>query len=239
MHCFLYRPGYAVNRAMKRNQLIVLAFLVFTHSTFAQDDTPTFRAEAKSALVWDDSLPETATSTTVWDPLTGNEIHKLSSAGIEVSSRIGYERVSSGETGKLLHYTTTIANNTDSDVSVKYGGASVDGHVAMPLWVALTHKGLKKRDQKDVWELSKMHCFKTGFAARDNFFSVHDPSGTFTVHAQTAMTISSVAKDPRNYSVRCSVDGCLVTGILRYYITVNRKDYVFVWPGHSVVYCGE
>jgi hypothetical protein len=224
---------------MKRNQLIVLAFLVCRLSTFAQDDTPTFRAEAKSALVWDESLPKTATSSTVWDPLTGNEIHKLSSAGIEVSSRIGYERVSSGETGKLLHYTTTIANNTDSDVSVEYGGASADGHVAMPLWVALTHKGLKKRDQKDVWELSKMHCFKTGFAARHNFFSVHDPSGTFTVHAQTAMTISSVAKDPRNYSVRCSLGGCLVTGTLRYYITVNHKDYVFVWPGHSVAYCGE
>ena len=228
-----------MNRAMKRNPLIALAFLVFTLSTFAQDDTPTFRAEAKSALVWDENLPKTATSSTVWDPLTGHEIHKLSSAGIEVSSRIGYERVSSSETGKLLHYTTTIANNTDADVSVSYGGASVDGHVAMPLWVALTHKGLKKRDRKDVWELSKMHCFKTGFAARDNFFSVHDPSSTFTIHAQTAMTISSVAKDPRSYSVRCSVDGCLVTGTLRYYITVNRKDYVFVWPGHSVVYCGE
>jgi len=224
---------------MKRNQLIALAFLVFTLSTFAQDDTPTFRAEAKSALVWDENLPETATSFTVRDPLTGNEIHKLSSAGIEVSSRIGYERVSSGETGKLLHYTTTIANNTDSDVSVKYGGASVDGHVALPLWVALTHKGLKKRDRKDVWELSKMHCFKTGFSANENFFSVHDPSATFTVHAQTAMTFSSVAKDPRSYSVLCSLDGCQVTGTLRYYITVNRKDYVFVWPGRSVVYCGQ
>jgi len=228
-----------VSSTMKRNQLSVIAFLVFTLSTFAQDDTPTFRVEAKSALVWDKDLSENATSSTVWDPLTGNEIHKLRSAGIEVSSRIGYERVSPGEAGKLLHYTTNIANHTDSDVSVNYGGASVDGRVATPLWVALTNKGVKKRDRKDVWELSKMHCFKTGFASSENFFSAHDPSKTFTVRAQTAMTISSVAKDPRNYSVRCSLDGCHVTGTLRYYITVNRKDYVFVWPGRLVVYCGE
>jgi hypothetical protein len=224
---------------MKRSQLIVVACLVFTLSMFAQNDTPAFRVEATSALVWDKDLPESATSSIVWDPLTGNEIHKLRSAGVEVSSRIGYERVSSGEVGKLLHYTTTIANHTDSDVSVNYGGASVDGHVATPLWVALTNKGSKKRDRKNVWELSKMHCFKTGFASSKNFFSAHDLSETFTVRPQTAMTISSVTKDPRDYSVRCSLDGCQVTGTVRYYITVNGKDYVFIWPGKSVVYCGE
>ena len=224
---------------MKRNWMIVLWFLMFTLNTFAQNDTPTFKVEAKSALVWDKDLPETATSSTAWDPLTGSEIHKLRSAGIEVSSRIGYERVSPGEVGKLLHYTTTIANDTDSDVSVKYGGASVDGHMATPLRVALTTKGLRKRDRENVWDLSKMYCFKSGFTSSENFFSGHDMSKTFTVRAQTAMTVSSVAKDPRSYSVRCSLDGCHVTGTLRYYITVNRKDYVFVWPGNSVVYCGE
>jgi len=231
---------------MKRTPLVALAVFAFTLITFAQDDIPTFqddiptfKVEAKSALVWDKAVPENATSSIVWDPLTGNEIHKLSSAGIEVSSRVGYERVSSSESGELLNYTTTIANNTDSDLAVRYGGASADGHVAMPLWVALTNKGLHKRDRRNVWDLSRMHCFKSGFASRENFFSEHALSKTFTVRAQTAMTISSVSKDPRRYSVRCSLDGCHVIGTIRFYISVNRKDYVFVWPGRSVVYCGE
>jgi hypothetical protein len=152
---------------------------------------------------------------------------------------MGYERVGLGNAGKLLNYTTTIANNTDSDVTVRYGGASVDGHTAQPLWVALSHKGLKKRVRNDVWELEKMHCFRTGFASTENFFSGETLSKVFTVRPQTAMTISAVSKDPRTHSVLCSVNGCQITGTIRYYVTVNGKDYVFVWPGPSVFYCGE
>jgi hypothetical protein len=228
-----------MSTAMKRRPSVALAFFIFALSTFAQDNTPTFKVGAKSALVWDTAVPESATSSIVWDPLTGHEIHRLHSDGIEVSSRIGYERLSSGEAGELLNYTTTIANNTDNDLSVQYGGASADGYAALPLWVVLTSKGINKRDRKNVWELDKMHCFKTGFASSENFFSAHALSKTFTVRAQSALTISSVSKDPRRYSVRCSLDGCHVTGTLRFYITVNRKDYVFVWPGRSVVYCGK
>ncbi len=206
---------------------------------FAQNDIPTFKVEAKSALVWDADFPENGRSSIVWDPITANEIHKLSSAGIEVSSRVGYERVSSSEAGELLNYTTTIANNTDSDISVQYGGASVDGRTATPLWLAHTSKNVKKGDRKNVWEFGRMHCFKAGFASSENFFSANAPSKIFTVHAQTAMTISAVSKDPRRYSIRCSLDGCHVTGTVRYYISVNNKDYVFVWSGRSVVYCGN
>ena len=223
---------------MKRARLVAIAF-VFTLSTFAQNEIPTFKANAKSAIVWDEDLPETATSFAVRDPVTGNEIHKLTSGGVEVSSLMGYEGVSSSEVGKLLNYTTTIANNTNSDLSVRYGGASVDGHVALPLWIALTNKGFNRRDRKDIWELSKMYCFKTGFAKSEHFFSAHGASKTFTVPPNMAVTISSVTKDPRTTSVRCSVDGCHIIGTIRYYITVNGTDYVFVWPGRSVVYCGQ
>src|ERR1700756_1139428 len=90
---------------MKRKLLVGLAFVALVLSTFAQNDVPTFKAEAKSALVWNKDFPESATSSIIWDPLTGNEIHKLSSGGIEVSSRIGFESVSSGNVGKLLLYT--------------------------------------------------------------------------------------------------------------------------------------
>ena len=223
---------------MKTVKLVAMAFL-FATSTFAQNNVPTFRVNAASALVWNSDSPENVSSSLVWDPLTGREIHRLSSGGVEVSSMVGFERVSLSKAGSLLNYTTTIANNTDSDVSVQYGGASVDGRAAPPLWVGPTNKGFKKRDRKEFWELSKMYCFKGGFSSKENYFSAHEPSKIFTIPPGTAITISSVTTDPRHSALLCSVDGCHVTGTIRYYITVNRKDYVFVWPGHSVVYCGE
>jgi hypothetical protein len=234
----LYTPGLCEG-AMKQNRLIALVLLVFIPSAFAQNEDRTFKVDARSALVWDKDFRGDSGSSVVWDPLTGREMHKLSRGGIEVSSRMGYERVALGNVGKLLNYTTTIANNTDSDVIVRYGGASVDGHAAQLLWVALSRKGFKKRVRNDVWELNKMHCFRTGFASMENFFSGDTLSKVFTVRAQTAMTISAVSKDPRTHSVLCSVNGCQITGTIRYYVTVNGKDYVFVWPGPSVFYCVE
>ena len=223
---------------MKRKCLIALASSILAIGAFAQNEGPTFKVTTTSAFVWGDNSPESATSSVIWDPRTGDSIHRLSHAGIEVSSRIGYERVSSSQEGKLLNYTTTIANNTNADLSVEYGGASVDGHVALPLSVALPAKGLSKRDQKNVWALNKMSCFKNGFASTESFFSA-DTSKIFTVRSKTSLTISSVTKDPRSSPLLCSMDGCQVTGTIRYYITVNRRDYVFVWPGRAVVYCGE
>jgi hypothetical protein len=152
---------------------------------------------------------------------------------------MGYERVGSGGAGKLLNYTTTIANHTDASATVEHGGASVDGHVAMPLRVVPTSKNIRKRDRQNTWELNTMHCFKTGFASIEHYFSEETQTMSFTVPPQTAMTISAVVKDPRTHSVLCSVDGCQITGTIRYYITVNGKDYVFVWPGESIVYCGR
>lgn len=224
--------------AMKAKRLVAMVVLAFVLRSAAQSDMATFKVSAKSALVWEADSPNSATST-IWDPLTGQEMHRLSEGGIEVSSRIGYERVSPGEAGKLVNYTTIIANNTDSDASVRYGGASVDGHVVLPLWIVSNRKDVNKRDRKEVWELSRMYCFKKGFASSENFFSSHVSVKIFNIRPKTALTISSVTKDPRSSSVRCSVDGCHLMGTIRYYITVNNKDYVFVWPGRSVVYCGE
>lgn len=189
--------------------------------------------------MWDGVSSANASSSIILDPLTGREIHKLTSGGVEVSSVVGYERVSLNTVFKLLNYTTTITNNTDSELSVRYGGAIVDGHTALPLWIALTNKGVKKHDRKEIWELSKMQCFTRGFSSKENFFSADNLSKIFTIHPRTALTISSVTMDPRLSSTLCSVEGCHITGTIRYYITVNSRDYVFVWPGRSVVYCGE
>ena len=221
-------------------QLPTVLWLVLTATvTFAQDEPPDFRIGVRSALVWDGNLAGDNTSSTVLDPLTGREIHKLSQGGVEVSSRMGYERVRRGNAEKLLNYTTTIANNTKNDLVVRYGAANVDGHAALLLPVVFGNKGLPKHVRQNTWDLGKMHCFKTGFATSENYFSGDALSKTFAVRPQTTITISAVTKDPRSYSVQCSLEGCQITGTIRYYITVSGKDYVFVWSGSSVAYCGE
>ena len=224
-------------RVVNRMPMLTVACLLLTLSTSAQDNIPTFKTETRSSLVWDEAVLNDDAISTIRDPLTGNEIHKLSYGGIEVSSRLGYERVSPETAGKLLNYMTTIANNTDADVSVRYGGASVDGRIASPLPVAPTTSGLSKNERKDLWDVGKMHCFRTNFASSDQFFSATQSGQTFTVHAKSAATISFVTLDPRNYSALCSIDGCHLKGTVRYYITVDRRDFVFVWPGRSIIDC--
>jgi len=218
---------------------VTVAGLAFTVLTFAQDELPTFTAESASALVWGEDNRFNVVSSIVRDPLTGMAIHKLSHAGVEVSSRSGFERIGHGAAGELLSVTTTIANNTESDLVVRRGGASVDGRVAFPLPVVPTSKGLKKRERKQVWELGKMTCFSSGFLANENYFTPNGSSKAFTVPARSTMTVSFVTKDPRNYPFRCSMDGCYPTGTMRFYITVNTTDYVFIWPGRSSVNCGK
>jgi len=78
-----------------------------------------------------------------------------------VSSRAGFETLGLGAVGELLSCTTTIVNNTESEISVRHGGASVEGHAALLLSVVRTNKGLNKRERKEVWELRKMSCFSS------------------------------------------------------------------------------
>jgi hypothetical protein len=218
--------------------ILAFAFLLLTLSISAQDDIPTFKTQTKSALIWDEDSPNHGAASSVRDPLTGNEIHKLNYGGIEVSSRLGYEKVSSYQAGKLLNYVTTVANNTESNVSVRYGGASVDGHVTLPLSIA-SAGDLNSRDRREMWDLNKLNCFKTRFASSDMVFTRTSSPQVFTVRPKTAVTISFVTKDPREFPVLCSIDGCHIKGSVRYYVTVDHRDYVFVWSGRSVVYCGD
>jgi len=227
---------------MKQACIFVLAFCAFTPGVFGQDGVPVIKARVMSAFVWGEDSTSEAVSSTIQDPLTGNTIRTLSYAGIEVSSRIGFERVSTVEVGTFLNYTTTVVNSTDSQLSVRYGGISVDGHAASPLWVVPAGRKLSKKERKskpDVVELGKIHCITSGFLPSDNFFSANTSSQVLTVAPRTALTVSSVVRDPRSYhSVLCSVEGCHPTGTIRYYVRVDDKDYVFAWPGRSAVYCG-
>ena len=227
---------------MKQAFIFMLAVFAFTPGVFGQDDGPMIKATVMSAFVWGEDSTSGAVSSTIQDPLTGNALHTLSYAGIEVSSQIGFERVSIAEVGTFLNYTTTIVNSTDSTLSVRYGGVSVDGHAASPLWVVPADEKLNKKERKskpDAVDLGKIHCFTSGFLSSDNVFSANASSQVLTVAPRTALKVSSVIRDPRNYhSVLCSVEGCYPTGTIRYYLRVDSKDYVFVWPGRSAVYCG-
>jgi hypothetical protein len=224
---------------MRRTLAVTFAFLLFALLTFAQDDPPTFKAEALSAVVWGEDNPSGAMSSIIRDPVTGNAIHKLKHGGIEVSSRAGFESIGLGEAGEFLSFTTTILNNTEFELSVRQGGASVDGHVALPLSVVLTRKGLSKKKRKQAWELARMHCFSNGFLANEDFFSPEASSKVFTVTPARALTISFVTKDPRYSSVLCSVEGCYPKGTIRFAVTVNATDFVFIWPGRTMVDCGR
>jgi hypothetical protein len=226
---------------MRRSCGLTLTVFALGLGMFGQDDLTTFKAEAKSAFVWGEDAPEGAVSSSVQDPLTGNVIPKLSHAGIDVSSRMGFERAGVAQPGDFLNYTTTIVNGTDRTLSVRYGGISVDGQPASPLSIVPANKHLNKKEagRNDVAELSKMNCYTSGFISGDNFFSANTLSQTLSVSPGNALTVSTVIRDLRSYSVRCSVEGCHPTGTIRYYIKVNNLDYVFVRPGRSVTYCGK
>jgi hypothetical protein len=227
---------------MKQACIFVLAVFALTPGVFGQDDVPMIRANVMSAFVWGEDSTSGAVSSTIQDPLTGNAIHTLSYGGIEVSSLIGFERVSTAEVGTFLNYMTTIINSTDTTVSVRYGAISVDGHAASPIWVVPAGRKLNKKERKskpDAVELAKIHCFTSGFLSSDNLFSASTSSQVLTVAPRTALTVSSVIRDPRSYhSVRCSVEGCYPTGTIRYYLRVDATDYAFVWAGRSAIYCG-
>src|SRR5215831_20089082 len=99
---------------------VLLAVFAFASCVLGQE----IKAEVVSAFVWGEDSPSGATSSTIRDPLTGHTIHKLNYGPIEVSSRIGFERVSADEVGTYLNYMTTIVNGSDATLSVRYGGIS-------------------------------------------------------------------------------------------------------------------
>lgn len=228
---------------MKKACIFGLAVFAFNPCMFAQNDVPTIKVEVKSAFVWGEDSPSGAVSSTIQDPLTGNAIRKLSHAGVEVSSRMGFENAGNDEVGVFLNYTTTVANSTDSKLSVRYGGIIVDGHVASALRVVPPGRKLTKSERKadhEVADLGKMHCFTSGFLSNDNLLSANAPSQALIVAPGTTLTVSTVIRDPRSYgSILCSVAGCYPKGTIRYYVRVGAEDYVFVWPGQSAVYCGK
>jgi hypothetical protein len=224
---------------MPRIFVVVFAVVALTFLSGAQSDIPVLKTETASAFVWGEDDNPGAVSSSVRDPLTGNAIRKLRHGGVEISSQAGFEKIRSGQVGGLLNFTATIANNTESVLWVRQGKASVDGRIVLPLPVVHSTKGLGKRERTQVWELASMNCFSSGFLPNEVFLSPNASSKVSTVAPKSALTVSFVVKDPRSYSILCSMAGCFPKGTIRFSVTVNSTDFIFAWPGQAMVYCGK
>lgn len=227
---------------LRRACMPVLAILAST-VLFGQEKGPIIKTEVVSTFLWGEDARSGAVSSIVHDPLTGSPIRKLSHDGIEVGARLAYERVSRDEAGIFLIHTTTIVNSTGAPALVQYGGVSVDGHAVLPPAVVPAGKKVSRKElnrNRNMIELAGINCFATGYVSAGNVFSANPSSRVLSVAPGAALTVSSVFRDPRAYQpLRCSIDGCFPTGTIRYYVTVNSQDYVFVWPGSSAANCGK
>ena len=214
---------------------ILVSLMLSSVCLFAQEDTPTFKTQATSAFVWGQDINSGAISSRVTDPLTGTETLKLRYAGVEVSSRMGFEKLQREQSWEYIAYSTTIVNNTDGAVSVKYGAITVDGRIVSPL--AASTKS--KQNTANSFETARLYCFSSGFLSHENFFALKEQTPGLTVQPRRSLTVSSVVRDPRHYSILCSTNGCLPKGMIRYSIQVGGHDYVFIWPGRSLFNCGR
>ncbi len=226
---------------MKRIILVAFASVALLGHSLAQSDVATFKIDVRSAFVWGDDMPTGAKSWSIKDPLTGTEILKLSHEGVEVSSRTGFEKLHPEEAVELIAFTTTIANSTQTKLSVEADGITVDGHRVPLLPVGSSRKGQKGqfKDRTNIVESSNLYCFTSGFLSSENFFSRSDPPAIFVVDPGRSLTVSGVIQDPRHYSMLCTVNGCFPKGTMRYAIRVGGHEYIFIWPGRSIVNCGK
>lgn len=225
-------------RVKRRGCAVLLAFLAFPHRDLGQE----IKVDAVSTFVWGEDSRFGAISSSVQDPLTGHSIHRLKYGPIEVSSRLGFESISPDEVGTYIGYNTTIVNGSDATLSVRYGGISIDGlAVSLPSATSESRKANKRehRGRANIVAPGKLQCLANGFLSRDHLFAADNVSEILTVSPKTAMTVSSVVRDPRSYPLRCSFEGCRPVGTIRYFLTVDSQDYVFVWPGRDATYCGK
>jgi len=222
--------------------ILSLLSLASTLGAVAQEDVTLFNTEARSAFVWGEDTPGGAVSWTTRDPLTGAGILKLKYGGIEVSSRMGFEKLRTEQAQELIAYTTTIVNNTRAAMSVESGETTVEGHIVLPLSIAPANKIIKKKPSKhdsNVIESGRLYCFSSGFLSDEHFLPPNERSLELAVAPQHSLTVSSVVRDPRHDPILCTMQGCLPKGTIRYLIRIGSHDFVFIWPGRSIVNCGK
>lgn len=216
--------------------------LTFCLPAFPQAEIPTFKAEVRNAFIWGEDAPSGAMSSAIKDPLTGADIFKLRHSGVEVSSRMGFEKLRREDATELIVYSTTIVNNTDAELTVEPGGITVDGRLVPLLAVDSSLKGAKNKRSRGVAEVvhaGDLHCFSSGTLSGENFFATGPRSAAMGVEPGSSVTVSGVIRDPRFYPLLCTVDGCFPKGTIRYSIHVGGHEYIFAWSGRSVMNCGK
>jgi hypothetical protein len=215
---------------------LTVTIITLTLVTSAQDEVSVFKTQAASAFVWGQNNISGVVSSSIQDPLTGNAIRSISHDGITVNSRAGFKRFKLGRAGELLSFTTTIVNHTESRLSVRQGRAIVDGRNLFPLPVVAS-KGVTRAERDQAHELASVSCFSNDPHPDEVVLSSSTSSNMFSVIPGGALTISLITQDPRYYALLCSVEGCYPKGAIRFYVTVNSMDFVFVWAGREMAYC--
>lgn len=204
----------------------------------AQTEPTTLKAEAVSAIVWDETSPSTSSSE-IFDPITGVPIHRLHHAGVEVSSMAAFEIIRSGTAGEFLAFTVVVANNSARDLVVSKAGVVIDGRFMLPLAPFSMQSNPKGKLHETAVRFPASQCLQSASFQSSESLEASTTSTPITVTASTARVLTFATKDPRPYSLLCSVKGCFPKGVMRFYITVNSTDYVFVWPGQSLTPCGK
>jgi len=216
--------------------------LTFTLRASSQADVPKFAVEVRHTFVWGEDAPAGAISSEIRDPLTGAELRRLKHTGVEVTSRIGFEKLHGEDVAEFIAYSSTIINNTETELAIEPGGIGIDGRLVSPLSVnsnIRTEKQRHSKSGKDFVDIRNLHCFGSGYLSTENFFSTQGTPSPILVRPQSTLTVSGIIKDPRFYPLLCSVRGCFPKGTIRYSIRVASHEYMFSWNGDSIVNCGQ
>ncbi len=226
---------------MMKLVMCVCFALVFSWRANSQVDVPKFTVNVRNTFIWGEDAPSGAISSVIRDPLTGVELRRLKHNGVEVTSRIGFEKLHPEDAAVLIVYSSTIVNNTEMELAVKAGGVAVDGHLVSPMSKESSSSGVKQRRpscEKDVVDVRNLHCLGSGYLSIDTFSRPQGMSSTI-VESQSSLTLSEIVRDPRHYPLLCSVGGCHPKGTIRYSIRVGGNEYMFAWEGASVANCGR
>jgi hypothetical protein len=104
----------------RRRLLLVCAALFSAPGFCAAQETPTFKSESYSAIVWGADLPDGAKASTAKDPPTGGLIKRLTFQGPDVSTTNGVSKRPTLAWGPPYSMTVwiTVVNRTNAPVSI-------------------------------------------------------------------------------------------------------------------------
>ena len=218
--------------------------LVLIPPANSQEEASKLTVDVRNTFVWGEDAPAGAISSALRDPLTGRELRRLKHNGIEVTSRIGFEKLHAEDVAEFIIYSSTIVNNTRSELQVEFGGVAIDGHLVSPLLVDSNRKGVKEihsNGKKGTVEIRNLRCLGTGYLSSESFFNQKGKGvpPRILVEPQSSRTVSAIVKDPRIYPILCTAEGCFPKGMIRYSILVDSREYIFSWSGDSLMNCGR